>query len=264
MEYLELAQNCVCEWKAPSIAKDYPGLVFTSDPVRNYVVGRKSISATQIAIAKTFYPSFEQFYSGVNNNEVYQATSEEVLVCSRTAAFTQPPVFAYAPGSCAVWTPYIGDSAPTIDGVAAGLSRTNDTAYVARGYGGGQSQYLTGTLQLTGTNANKVISVSTEKALSWPQYLVKTNNCTCQWLPATKGIKHPGAVTIPDPNFHFWVGRKTFANGQIALSKLERNTMKQWYTNQNGVEVGEQATEVLVCENVDPLPPACGEFCDFF
>jgi hypothetical protein len=260
MEYLAMAHGCVCEWKAPTLGDQYDGLVFTSDPARNAVVGRKNLTTGAVAVSKVSYPQFMQWYVDQNNNEVTFVPATEVLVCSQTSAFVQPPVFDYAPGSCAVWTPYIGDSSPVIDGIAAGLSRTNNTAYIGRGWGGGQSQYLSGTLQLNGTNAMKVISVSTELALTWPQYLVQPSNCTCEWVAVTRAIRQPGAVVVPDPNFHFYVGRKTFANGQIAISKVERDTLKQWYTNQNGVEVGDKPTEIIVCRNSEPLPPACGEF----
>jgi aspartate/methionine/tyrosine aminotransferase len=67
-------------------------------------------------------------------------------------------------------------------------------------------------------------------------------------MPIATGVLDAGRVVIPDPNYHFYVGRKTFTNGQVANSKIERNGLKQWYINQSGAEVGDQATEILVCK----------------
>jgi hypothetical protein len=257
LEYLTVPHDCQCQWMAPAVGDLYDELVFSNDPTSNYVVGRKNISATQVAIAKVRYPSFAQLYTNVNNVEVSEAVAQEVLVCTENAGFVQPPVFDYAAGSCGVWTPYTYESQPELDGVIAGISRTNNVAYVGRGWNSGQ--YLPGTLQLAGPNTKTIVSITNEVALQWPQYLVEPSNCSCQWLPAFKAVKQPGVVVIPDPNYHFYVGRKNFTNGQISISKVERSNLKQWYINQNGVEANEAATEILVCSNTTPLPKSCGE-----
>jgi hypothetical protein len=145
----------------------------------------------------------------------------------------------------AVWAPYDGNLDPTVNGFSAGTSRVGTAAYVGRGHHAGQ--FLSGRVSVI-PPTGVLTSWGSEQFVTNPEYLTLPNNCSCSWVAPASALTRVGLVHAQDPTYHFLVGRKTFPNGQVAVTRVVRSSLTQWYNNQNNGESVDQATELLVCE----------------
>ncbi|KAG5666978.1 hypothetical protein PVAND_014981 [Polypedilum vanderplanki] len=246
VESLVIPVGCNCFWISPYAGiNSRPGLVRSADPVYHWLVGRVQLGNGQITISKVRSTDFYQWWSNPVGPESSGFTTTEVLVCENSAfTTTQTPA---PPKQCALWSTYLNDESPLINGFNAGVSHQNTTVFIGRAYL--SNQFQPGRVDVT---AGGVFMSYTSEKLSTKdnEYLVVPKGCSCYFTDPTTAATRDGVVQIPDGNFQFYVGRVTFPAGYIAISKVIASNFVQYYST-NGAEISNIATEVLVCETND-------------
>jgi hypothetical protein len=108
------------------------------------------------------------------------------------------------------------------------------------------SQLQPGRVQVNATAA-VYVSWVLEQQITDGEYLVLPDHCQCGWFNPNISLPWAATVRVPDPTYNFVIGRKTFANGQVAISKVTTPSLDQRYIAQNGWEALDKATEILAC-----------------
>ncbi|KAG5667643.1 hypothetical protein PVAND_015617 [Polypedilum vanderplanki] len=250
-QWLIVPQNCTCRFMAPGAAKARKGLIFVGDDEYAFMWGLHKFSTGQVAITAVRYADLFEYYVNLDGISLGSGFATQVLVCENVP----PP-----PQGCALWAAYLDDNAPAINGFYAGNSTINNSpVYV--GWGDYGDLKLPARIQITTTSTGTLprtpggyVSAGAEVQVTYPEYLVVPNSCSCSWINPSLASNHPGLILTSDINFQYAVGRKTFPDGTISITKVVTNPsytnyMKQTYNNAAGVQiVDEPATELLVCE----------------
>ncbi|KAG5667113.1 hypothetical protein PVAND_015112 [Polypedilum vanderplanki] len=142
------------------------------------------------------------------------------------------------------------DSAPSINGFLVGNSFQGNSAYLGRGWYGGQ--YIPGRIDITSGQAALYVSSSIEvKVTTDIEYFVIPSNCNCQWLSPSVTSNKSGLVLIPDPTYIYAVGLVSLSNAQVAISKVKTDgSFTQSYST-TGAEITSTATQVLFCSSTN-------------
>jgi hypothetical protein len=162
------------------------------------------------------------------------------------------PIFA----STALWSRFNNDNAPSVNGLFAGYTAqgNNASVYVGRAWYG--SELIPGRAQFTSNPGVYVTWVGEQRVQDDGEYLVVPDGCSCSWLSPSAAANHQGIVRTNDPTYNYVVGRKTFSDGRVAITKVATPAYTQRYVNQAGGEISDQATEILVCESSTVAPAA--------
>ncbi|KAG5667639.1 hypothetical protein PVAND_015613 [Polypedilum vanderplanki] len=249
--WLIVPQGCNCYWMAPNLAKARKGLILVGDDSDNFMIGLHTFSTGQKSVTIPLYINNYETYVGLNLLTVYGGYATQILVCENIP----PP-----PQGCALWAAYLDDNAPAINGFYAGNSTINNSpVYV--GWGDYGDLKLPARIQITTTSTGTLprtpggyVSAGAEVQVTYPEYLVVPNSCSCSWINPSLASSHPGLILSSDLTYNWAIGRKTFTDGTISITKVVMNSnltnyMKQTYNNAAGVQiVDEPATELLVCE----------------
>jgi hypothetical protein len=155
-----------------------------------------------------------------------------------------------------VWSTVDHDKSPATNGLYAGVSRVNTPVYVSRAIYG--SQFIPSRYDVE-SPAGSYPSYAGEKFVEESEYLIVPQGCHCYWVKPNVALARKGLVTVPDVNYHWVVGRKNLTASSIAITKVQKSSLNQWYSNMANNEVSDKATEVLICETGPHPPVGCGE-----
>ncbi|KAG5666940.1 hypothetical protein PVAND_014945 [Polypedilum vanderplanki] len=250
--WLIVPQGCNCRFLPQYIAKGRRGLITTGDDDVNFMVGLHSFDSGQVSIGILYSTTGHQFYMNLNRISYTDEIGPVALVCDNVP----PPL-----NQCATWMRYNNDNAPASIGVNAGNStRTNTPAYVGQAHSG--DIWYPARVQLTNTGTKGTspwtpgvyAPVGAEINLPWGEFLAVPNGCNCSWMIAATALAHQNIIRLDNQTgFAFAVGRKTFADGTIAISKVYTDPtsglyLQQYYNDALNAIYSESATELLVCE----------------
>jgi hypothetical protein len=147
-------------------------------------------------------------------------------------------------------------SSPADIGLSVGLSRTNTTVYVGRGLYA--AQFIPSRYQVESpTGVYATYGAEQFIASSLAEYLIVPTGCNCYWLNPRVAIGMKGLVTVPDQNYPWAVGLKNISSTQVAIAKVLRSSLNQWWNTVNNAEVNDAATKLLVCQTTPPPPVQC-------
>ncbi|KAG5668802.1 hypothetical protein PVAND_016727 [Polypedilum vanderplanki] len=248
-EWLIIPQGCSCYWMTPNAAKARKGLVTAPDSTYNFMVGRVKFVSGEVSVARVNFANTFEWYTNLNNQDVSDWSSE-LLVCE-----TVPP----PPQGCAVWMRYLGDKAPETIGFSAGTHIVMGLpAYI--GFGSWGDRRLPGRIQTSNSGSSTpgvYVSFGAEQKSPYPEFLVVPEECSCSFQVTSIASNRPGLVLTGDPYWKFAIGRKTYTNGRVSITRVVTDAtltnyyMRQWYNDGTGAEVTfEPATELLVCETI--------------